>query len=396
MFRLSLITSLLLLPVASMAQTIGAQGESIDEHGIIIEAPADAEIRQYERNGMYLYYNDADGLTYTVDQLGSIDIAICPDGTLFFKDLVSSTHYGTWVKGTRRGDDIIIKAGQKLYWSEQWQATISLQCYDIEFEVNPSSSPIVFRSVIEPNGREMLQLQNCDTWSHSVGSIWDDDQSVDQLGDYATELIFDPNNSDSELNEPVVIPASVEMKEYVVDCWSYRNDRYVRYTVLAGFDGDDMYISGLYNFEPGMNLKGHRQDGMVTFPRYQYMGNDGTGAPIYAVAVGYGVDEDGIAIFVDADQWTLTYNAATHKYEGGECCVRFARNPYYKYGNMYESIDEIFITPPADEGIADIKSDADCHLFFDTMGRQLDPAHSHGFVIEVSPSARSRKIIGSK
>lgn len=396
MLRFSLIVSLLLLPLFSMAQTIGTHGESIDEHGIIIEAPADAEIRQYERNGMYLYYNDADGLTYTVDQLGNIDVAICADGTLFFKDLVSATHYGTWVKGTRRGDDIIIRSGQKLYWSDQWQTTVSLQCYDIGFEVSPSSSSVIFHLDIQPGGREVLKLQNCDTWSHTVGSIWDDDQSVDQLGDYATELVFDPNNTDNALNEPVVIPASVEMKEYEVYCWSYRNNKYVRYTVLAGFDGDDMYISGLYNFEPGMNLKGHRQDGVVTFPRYQYMGNDGTGAPIYAVAVGYGVDEDGIAVFVDADQWTLTYNASTRTYEGGDCCVRFARNPYYKYGNMYESIDEIFITPLFDEGIADIESDSEHHQYFDMMGRQLDPAHSQGLTIEVSPSHRTRKLFLNK
>lgn len=389
MLRFPFMVSLLLLPIFSIAQTTGTHGESIDEHGIIIEAPADAELRQYERNGMFLYYNEADGLTYTIEQSGTIDIALCDDGTIFFKDLVSATSYGSWVVGTRSGNDITIEPGQKLYWHEGLQATISLQCYDIGFEVKPSPTSIVFRATTQDNGRETLKLKDCDNWTHVVGTIWDDDQSVAQLGDYATELVFDPNNTNKELNEPVVLPANIEMKDYDVFCWSYRSNAYIHYTVKAGFEGDDMYIGGLYNFDAEMYLKGHREEGVVTFPRYQFMGNDGRGAPIYAVAVGYGEDEYGTAIFVDADQWTLTYNPEDRTYSGGDCCVRFARNPYYKYGNMYESIDEILLTPLFEEGITTVESDPVQEApYFDLLGRPLNPANAHGLVIEYGNKKR--------
>ena len=105
----------------SFAQTKGTHGETIDAHGIITAAPANATVKEFPRTGMSVFYHDEDGLAYKVDQSGTIKVAFCADGSVFFQDIVSRAAFGTWVVGTLSGNDITIKA---------WEQTLTINHLD--------------------------------------------------------------------------------------------------------------------------------------------------------------------------------------------------------------------------------------------------------------------------
>ena len=337
----------------SFAQTKGPHGETIDAHGIITAAPADAAVKEFTRTGMAIYFNEEDGMAYKVEQSGTIKVAFCADGSVFFQDIVSRANFGTWVVGTLSGNDITVKTRQPVYYDPVYNATVSIIRYHVEMGIEDLPDDIHFTYRTEDSGREVLALQECPEFSNTVGTVWDDDDQIQELGDYATELVYDDNYIPSEYDTEVIIPDGVKMQAYNCYAYTYLHDKYINYEIQLGYSGNDLYISGLYTAEPTYTVKGRREGNIVTFPQYQYLGLDGRAVPIYAVAVGYGIDEDGVEVFVDSkDGWSLSYNPATGIYNGELSVVRFARNPYYAYGNSYDSIDEIVISPmPESEGI---------------------------------------------
>ncbi len=358
----------------SFAQTKGPHGETIDAHGIITAAPADATVKEFTRTGQLLYYNQEDEMIYKVEQSGTIKVAFCADGTVFFHDLVSRAKFNTWVKGTLEGGTITIKTRQPVLYDEVYNATVSIIRFSIDMGIDNMPDDIKFSYRVEDSGREVLALQDCPDYSNTVGTVWDDDDQIQELGDYASELIYDENYEPSEYDTEVILPDGIKMETYNCYAWSYRNERYMNFEIQLGYSGEDMYITGLYTSEPDAAVKGHRNGNIVSFPKYQYLGLDGRAVPIYAVAVTYGYDEEGTEIFVDADTWTLTFDPATGDYNGNNSVVRFARNPYYAYGNSYESLDEIVISPmPEGTGVlAPTTHDSLPMTRYDLQGRRIN------------------------
>lgn len=367
----------------SFPQTKGAHGESIDAHGIITAAPENAVVKEFNRTGQFLYYNQEEEMIYKVEQSGTIKVAFCEDGTVFFHDLVSRAQFNTWVKGTLKDGTITIKTRQPVLYDEVYNATVSIIRYSVDMGIDNLPDDIKFTYRVEESGREVLALQDCPDYSNTVGTVWDDDDQIQELGDYASELIYDENYKPSEYDTEVILPDGVKLETYNCYAWSYRNERYMNFEIQLGYSGDDMYIAGLYISEPDAVLKGHRNGNIVSFPKYQYIGLDGRAVPIYAVAVTYGQDEEGNEIFVDADNWTLTFDPATGDYNGNNSVVRFARNPYYAYGNSYESLDEIVISPmPESIGVlAPATHDSLPMSRFDLQGRRIN-GHQGGIVLQ--------------
>lgn len=368
----------------SFAQTKGAHGESIDAHGIITAAPENAVVKEFNRTGQFLYYNQEEEMIYKVEQSGTIKVAFCEDGTVFFHDLVSRAQFNTWVKGTLKDGTITIKTRQPVLYDEVYNATVSIIRYSVDMGIDNLPDDIKFTYRVEESGREVLALQDCPDYSNTVGTVWDDDDQIQELGDFATELVYDENYVPSEFDTEVVIPDGVKMETYNCYAYTYLNDRYINYEIQLGYSGNDLYISGLYTAEPTFTVKGHREGNIVTFPQYQYLGIDGRAVAIYAVAVAYGVDEDGVEVFVDSkDGWSLSYDPATGDYNGELSVVRFARNPYYAYGNSYDSIDEIVISPmPEGIGVlAPATHDSLPMSRFDLQGRRIS-GHQGGIALQ--------------
>ncbi|MBQ0057554.1 MAG: hypothetical protein KBT20_07850 [Bacteroidales bacterium] len=366
-----------LLAGTSLAQTQGPHGELIDDHDIIIEAPYGLDTHVYQREGGYILV--ADGYLWQYDINSTMNIVECEDGTMFFQNFVSQTDFGTWVVGQRVGNTVVIPMDQKIGYDEEYDSTISLHrfLFTMEGDIYDEESDAIF-DVTNEGGNDILTLRPASEDYNFLGAMWDDDSSVYTVGDYATILTYDPNFQDSEFYHPVYMPEDVETFIYETKAYSYtyseeyRRDTYITFDVEFAYVGNDVYIKGLYYPEPQFVVKGVKEGNVITFPRFQFLGKDGRNVDIFAVAVKYGVDEDGIEVFVDGDNWTLTDNGKDKYIGDADGAVRFARNPYYRYGNSYESIDEIEMTLKGSSAITELETEHNTgKALIDLNGRQF-------------------------
>lgn len=367
-FTLSLLSAMFAL--TGYAQTKGAHGETIDVHGIITAPPADAELRQYDREGQFVTFNTDDQNLYAYEVNDRVEIAVCADGTYFIKDPVSQVKTGAWVYGTRTGNELRVPAAQKLKYDEIDGTYLqTFQCLLTPMgDIEDNYSDFVFQITPLSSGAEALALQPFapDTYLYSmIGALWTDAMySIEAIGDFDVVLTYDASNADGIYENPVVLPAGIQMKSYMMHAYSYNataennyRPKYIDAPLQIGIDGGDFYVKGLYYFTPEYVVKGKLKGNIVTFPQHQFLGQDARGVDIFALAVKYGVDEDGVEVFVDGASWTLTYDASTDCYFGDEDGgVRFARNRYYRYGNSYETIDEILIYPDESSSLATIST----------------------------------------
>lgn len=388
--------------LTAMAQnTTGAHGETIDPHGVIIAAPADIERHVYKREGDFALFSnmieDENGdYTYGIetyeDNMSSAFVE-CEDGTVFIQNILSQTDYNTWVVGKREGDVIRIKNKQPLWYDSSVDYTVHLirnvflLGEDMSFDLVENYDDIILK-VSQAAGSERLTLEEWGTsvYSYSfIGGAYDDPAStiiahlngMPYLGDFNTVYSYDPNyDPDADTEKAIMLPDGMQLKTYTCHAYSYNQSAahnyqatYIDFDVQIGKMGDYMFIQGLYYFSPEYVVKGKIEGNTVVFPQHQFLGRDARNVDIYACAVGYGYDEDGDETFVDAENWTLTYDSDDDVYDGGMCVVRFARNPYYAYGNSYESIDEIVISPKNTSGIQAVESTVAMPNFYDLNGR---------------------------
>lgn len=359
-FTLSLLSAMTAMAAVTVqAQTTGTHGETLDAHGIIIAPPADAELRSYDREGLFVAYSEQDQNLYANEINDRVEIAVCTDGTYFVKDPVSQVKTGAWVCGKRSGNELRIPAAQPLDYDESDGTTLqTFHCLLTPMgDIEDGYADFVYKITPLSNGAEALALQPyaTDTYAYSMmGALWTDAMfTIEAIGDYDVILTYDPSNVDGEYDAPVVLPDGISLRAYTMHAYSYLytaengyRPTYIDAPLQIGSVGDDVYVRGLYYFLPELVVKGHREGNVVRFPQHQFLGKDDRGVDIFALAVKYGVDEDGVEVFVDGASWTLTYDAANDFYFGDEDGgVRFARNRYYRYGNSYETLDEILIYP---------------------------------------------------
>lgn len=386
-FTLFLVSAL--VAVTGFAQTKGAHGETIDANGIITAPPADAELRSYDREGYYVIYGIDDegyGSLFPYEANGQIDIAVCADGTYFIKDIVSQVKSGAWVIGTRTGNELRVPAGQKLFFDPSDGTFLkTFRClFTATGDVEDNYDDFIFEVSPLTNGGEALAFQSYPDPSYLynfLGAVWtDSNASIEAIGDYAVTFTYDPSNVGSEYETAVVLPEDIELKSYILHAYSYAysaennyKDTYIDADIQIGYKGDDMYIVGFYYFTPEFVIKGKRNGNIITFPQHQFLGRDGRQVDIYAISVKYGVDEDGDETFVDGENWTLEYDPSADCYYGDEDgAVRFARNRYYRYGNQYDTIDEILIYPAPNSSIESISNKPAAEAkAFDLQGRRV-------------------------
>lgn len=428
-------TLFLFAAVAAMcgfAQSVGEHGELIGKYGAIYQMPEGAPVKTYKLMGYKALYMEADeeqgfdgGLT-NQEVVRDIEVVEFEDGTMFFKDLVSGTNFGSYVKGERcmaqdqSGDEsevVRIPVGQVIYHhidkNSGYEADIIFvrtNFVDIEFEgqvftdIQNCPDDLVFKVEHYGNCEVLNQLAD-QPWLNYYGAMFDDENGYfAAIGDAAVKMTYSP--SEGENDKMLEMPAGVATKNYSCRAYSYQNsqiyntDKYVTFDVQIARDGDDVYVKGLYYFQdpdainPISNvLKGKYVDGDVIFPQHQLIGKDGRGANIYAIAMG--TDETGY-YFAAKDSWKLTYDEDTDTYDGGESIVRFSPYSFYlpvkdddPLSAAYESIDEIVLTPKGDDGISTVER-ATTTSYYDLQGRQMKQAK--GLVI-VNKDGKMQKML---
>lgn len=387
--------------LGAFAQTVGEHGELIGQYGAIYKMPEGAPVKTYSLMGTKAVYEEADeeqGIEagiYTLDVVRNIEIVEFEDGTMFFKDLVTDAAYSSYVKGQRTFDDdgeaefVRIPVGQVLAHDRNSDSNILLMRFlfvddETGSDIQNCTDDLVF-SITKSGDSEILTELNDQIYYNFYGAMLDNDaQNIVAIGDAAVTMTY--NASAGENDEMLSMPAGVPTKTYNCHAYSYaqssayNEDKYVDFDVEVARDGNDVYLKGLYFYQnadainPISNvLKGKWVDGEVVFPQHQYIGIDGRGADIFAVAMG--IDESGY-YFEGRDSWSLLYDAENDTYDGGESIVRFNPIAFYKTGvYAYESIDEIFLSPKDSEGVNSVLAPSADSSIYDLSGRKLNAAH---------------------
>ncbi len=273
-------------------------GEAADENGIIT-SPAEGEHKFYTREGMAYYYS---GQLQMGPQSGLAEIVECADGTIYFKDIVSHYATGAWVKGTKTGNTITFAAGQPVSYNSNYGTTLSVNwgegnsvdrvAGDITFEIDGDVIRLVGSSE-----EKLLAVH------------WDDDNTWSGNGDYDTVLTLDPTYIPPTLITP---PDGLETQTCKLTGAQYTNTGAANYStnVEVGIDGNDYYIKGMFKAMPNAWIKGTLTDGVVVFPKLQYLGNYGGSYEIYLLGVTWLDDQnyqlDDFKMAYDEETTTLT------------------------------------------------------------------------------------------
>ncbi len=250
-----------------------ANGEEVDEHGIIV-APADGVRKVYTRSGMS--YRNIDGLE-TVSQEGTVQIVECEDGTIYIRNIISGYPTGAWVKGSREGNTLSVAAKQPIFYNSQADSTFSIRWgvnEDFGFSYYDGYNGNVFTFTID-EAEGTLTLENSSE-TYFMGLFWDDDDSFAWQGDYETVWSYQCDY------EPLQVVTVTPPAGLSTETWYTKGHEMVpntdealpmRGNVTIGFDGEDVYLKGLFPSFPDSWMRGHIDGENVTFSDLQLQGS---------------------------------------------------------------------------------------------------------------------------
>ncbi|MBR6981558.1 MAG: choice-of-anchor J domain-containing protein [Prevotella sp.] len=329
--------------MASPSLILNASGEEKDAHGIIT-APAEGAQKVYTRSGKaYTYSNSSVQL---VDQSGNIQIVECEDGTIYFKDIVSTVSMGSWVKGTKDGNTITVPAKQPVYYSSDYQATISLRWVKksgSDFTAYDEYSDHITFTI--EDGKYKLEGTSEDIF---IGYIWDDDNTITGYGDFETVYTF---SHDYEAPKVVTITAPADL---VTESWYIKGRQYSEQQetsfsgfVDLGFDGNDVYVKGMFTDFPDAWMKGTINGNIVTFKDLQYLGMYADTYDMYAIGTDGSNLEDFTMTF-DAENKVLTSNNQLLANAATDRIYYLSWYTTFSIMHDYEAPETVTVTPPAD------------------------------------------------
>ena len=274
------------------------KAETTDEHGIITE-PGEGVVKVYNIAGYG--YTVSNNQVVSVQQSGTTQIVETEDGTVYIKDIVSTDPEGTWVKGTRAGNIITVPTKQPVAYSSNYSATLSPRWAMVSgTNVVPADETAdVFTFVVdETAGTISLQGTSQDLF---VAILWDDDDSFSGCAVWETVYTYD---HDYVAPTPVTItpPAGLETETWFTSGHTYSSSAGqvpFESTVKVGFDGNDVYLQGLFSDFPDAWMKGTINGTTVTFAGLQVLGTYASTYTIYAT----GGDNSGLIDYV------MTYDA---------------------------------------------------------------------------------------
>jgi hypothetical protein len=266
-----------------------------DEHGIITE-PGEGTVKVYKVAGSGYDYGDLVGLS------GTTKIVESTDGFVYIQNIV--TTYGTvaWVKGTKSGNTITVPAKQPLYYSSNYDATVSARWAIVDgTSVLPADETAEnFTFTVDETAKTISLNGTSETLM--IASIWDDDDTWTGYSVWETVYTYD-HDFVAPTIVTVIPPVGLETTTWYTKGHTYSDDGF-RGTVNLGFDGNDVYIQGIFSDFPEAWVKGTIDGTTVTFKDLQVQG-EAYGYTIYAV----GTDGSELTDFVmsyDAEKGAFT------------------------------------------------------------------------------------------
>ena len=260
-------------------------GEVRDDDGVIIK-PAEGQRKIYNRSGNALIY-DPDGDSWLLtEQSGYVYVVFCDNGDVYIKDLISTYLNSVWVKGTLNGNTITIPTGQLVNYEHYAEVP-----YAIYWGVKDG------RDYVRDDARDAItftidgdQISLDGSNEENIIGIfyeYDGNSFFSNCGDYESVYTFD---HDFEPLDVVTVtpPADLQTEKWYTRGHYYEGSSVpFRGQVNLGFDGNDVYLQGLFAGYPDAWMHGLINDGVVTFNGMQVLG-ELDGETYYAV--GYNGD----------------------------------------------------------------------------------------------------------
>lgn len=323
----------LLISKSAMAKqsSDGRRAATTDYYGIIT-APDEGVHKFYTRTGGAVHQSLFD--LYSTVQSGHVEIVECADGTVYIKDILSLFSYemGTWVKGRKTGNTITIPAGQVIAYDSDYYTTKSL------WWGHSASWPFFIREegditfTIDGN---TISLVGSDK-DRCIGLYWDEDTFFAYYADYETVWTLDEDYVVPSA-ELVQLPKDIEAEAWYADGSNSdgENTGVVPTNVKVAFDGNNIYVSGIFSQFRDAWIKGTLEGTTVSFPTPQYIGaDDGKDMWTFATKVSDGTILPAVTFTYNADAKTLTLDKDQILAANG----RYDRLYYLEY------IDELIIS----------------------------------------------------
>ena len=285
-----------------------------DPNAIITEVPTTAETKSYARSGSYHAYNS--GVYTLAAQSGYTEIAF--DGNdVYIKNPIKGYSSSTWIKGTKDGNTITVPLGQFLSYS----ASAGYGLYITLAQLTTSSSSgftgtnltteteityTIDGNTISLNGTDETKV---------LTVAWSDDNTVYQYGapggNYNTVYTLDEGYvPPTAQTDPIELPAGVTAEDWYADGTnSYPTGSSTPTAAKVAFDGNDVYVSGIFTALPDSWIKGTLDGNKVTFVTGQLLGqltSGGTQYNVYSVGYEGGDILSNFTMTYDADAKTLT------------------------------------------------------------------------------------------
>ncbi len=279
-----------------------------DPSAIITEIPTTAEVKSYARSGSYHAYNS--GVYTLASQSGYTEIAF--DGNdVYIKNPITGYSSGSWIKGTKNGNTITVPLGQFLAYfeSEGYGLYITLAQLTTSSSYGFTGTNLTTETEITYTiDGNTISLNGTDE-TKVLTVAWSDDNTVYNYGapggNYNTVYTLDEGyEPPTAQTEPIELPTGVTAEDWYADGVNYYPTSSSTPTAAkVAFDGNDVYVSGIFTYLPNAWIKGTLDGTTVKFVTGQLLGQLTSGSTVYDV---YSVGFDGNEI---QPNFTMTYDA---------------------------------------------------------------------------------------
>lgn len=274
-----------------------ATGEETNEHGIIV-TPGEGVMKVYNRSGIGYFVQG--GSVYYDDQVGTVNIMECEDGTIYVQDIISNYTYSTFVKGVREGNTITIPVGQPVNYNANYDTTLSVYWVEVSEDGGVTKTADENITFTVDGNTITLEGSSADKF---IAVMWDDDDSFSGYGDYDTVWEYDHDYVPASL-ELIEVPSGLATETWNAKGVDYASGNFTT-TCEVGFDGSDVYLKGVYTTMPDSWIKGTIEGNAITFSGLQYLG-EMYDTPIWSI--GYDGTLSDFVMDYDADAKVITLN----------------------------------------------------------------------------------------
>lgn len=197
------------------------------------------------------------------------------NGDYYIYNPFTGLNTASWLRGHVEGDKLTIDLPQAIYQDGEEGNQYVYVAQMCHFEADPSD-PESDRYYYNDGATQMVFERDGDTWK-STAETYNDHPVIMGLvaADDGTWCAYsDWNTIIAPFNDKVIdVPASLSTESYEVISKSegkYVSGNYMK----VGFDGNDVYMQGLFSALPDVWVKGTLDGNKVTVPSVQYLGFD--------------------------------------------------------------------------------------------------------------------------